>query len=92
MNAETRSLGHPETHFWLTRSVARVMGVNLSQAMTNGTLTARDYAALVSRCRTCTRVAECQNWLGQQRSEPPDPPRHCLNRDRLARIAQDQPI
>jgi len=87
MTAQIRTLGDPATHFWLTRSVARVMGVSLSAAMADGTLSAADYAALVRTCRTCPHVARCQHWLGQQRSAAAEAPRHCLNRDRLTQVA-----
>lgn len=89
MSAELYSLGDPATHFWLTRSVARVMGIKLSEAMANGALSAADYADLVKRCRTCPNVAQCHEWLGQRRCAVPDAPQHCLNCDRLARIARD---
>ncbi len=49
-------LGDPAKHFWLTRSVARAMGLSLSEAMAEDRLSALDYADLVTRCRTCQRV------------------------------------
>ncbi len=44
MSAEVRFLGDPARHFWLTRSVARTMGISLSEAMAVGHLSAPDYA------------------------------------------------
>lgn len=89
MSAELNYLGDPATHFWLTRSVARVMGVNLSEAMSTGALSASDYADLVKTCRTCPNVVQCQTWLGKRRASCADAPLHCLNCDRLTRIARD---
>lgn len=91
MSAEIRSLGDPDTHFWMTRSVARVMGVNLSRALDMGVLSAGDYAEMVRTCRTCPRVAQCQRWLGQPRHDSGESPRHCLNCRRLERIAAQLP-
>ncbi|SHK16654.1 hypothetical protein SAMN05444000_12075 [Shimia gijangensis] len=59
-------LGDPARHFWMTRSVARAMGVSLSEAMAEDRLSHRNYADLVTRCRQCHFVQECENWLSRQ--------------------------
>lgn len=87
MSAEILPLGDPAMHFWLTRSVARVMGVSLSRAMADNDLSAVDYAGMIARCRTCPNVTTCQAWLGQMRDGPAAAPAHCMNADRLARLA-----
>lgn len=79
------ALGCPELHFWLNRSVARAMGVNLSEAMADGELTAQGYAEMVTRCRQCTQVTQCQHWLSQASSQEA-PPEHCLNAKEMARL------
>lgn len=91
MTAEIHTLGDPATHFWLTRSVARVMGVSLSQAMANGDLSARDYGEMITTCRTCPHVAQCQAWLGTPRDGVADAPDHCLNRRVMTRLASGRP-
>ena len=73
------SLGDPARHFWLTRSVARSMGVNLSQAMSEGRLSAQSYASMVTECRKCPFVAQCENWLAQCGSEAAAAPEPCAN-------------
>lgn len=80
-------LGCPELHFWLNRSVARALGVNLSEAMAEGDLTAQSYAGLVTRCRQCQQVEACQHWLSQA-SEAGNltPPAHCVNAQEIARL------
>ena len=55
--------GGPARHFWLTRSVARAMGVNLSEAMARGAMSAKGYARLVGICRQCHCVERCELWL-----------------------------
>jgi hypothetical protein len=86
MTAQLRTLGDPARHFWLTRSVARTLGVNLSDAMAGGDLTAGDYAALVNRCRTCQCADKCELWLATQSARPSEPPAHCPNAAALARL------
>ena len=57
-------LGDADLHFWLTRSVGRSIGLNFSDAMHDGRLSAEGYAQLVTTCRRCDRSADCQRWLG----------------------------
>ena len=84
-------LGDPNRHFWMTRSVARALGVSLSEAMAEGTLSKQAYADMVTNCRKCQCVAECESWLatcGLRAETPPDCCRHAAlltelqNRDR----------
>ncbi|MBO9472735.1 MULTISPECIES: DUF6455 family protein [unclassified Shimia] len=80
-------LGDPETHFWLTRSMGRKMGVSLSEAMAEGSLTPQDYAGMVTRCRTCSHVAECQVWLGAAGGKK-TPPEFCCHANLMTRLAK----
>ncbi|WP_235857827.1 DUF6455 family protein [Marimonas lutisalis] len=79
-------LGSPELHFWLTRSVARAMGVNLSEAMARGELSADGYAALVTRCRQCPHVASCETWLATGAVQRCEALEVCANREVLERL------
>lgn len=79
------SLGSPERHSWLTRSMARRIGVNLSEAMALGRLSPPEYAALVTRCRGCHQVEACQGWLAQSQNKG-EVPEHCLNADCFNRL------
>ncbi len=83
-------LGDPELHFWLTRSVARVMGVNLSEAMASGHLSAQEYSALVTSCRGCAFVEACTCWLAEQATITPTAPPGCANAKVLERLARPQ--
>lgn len=71
-------LGDPDRHFWLARSVARVIGLDLGAAVTRGDLSCEDYRAMINRCRTCPMVATCQTWLGASRGQAEAPPHGCL--------------
>lgn len=86
MNAEIRYLGDPARHFWLTRSVARAMGLSLYDAMATGALSAPDYAELVTTCRRCPNVGACEAWLAACRPGLCDAPEHCLNAEALERL------
>lgn len=72
-------LGDPNLHFWLTRSMARSMGVSLSDAIAEGRLSARSYADLVMQCRACPNTADCQTWLGGQIPGTEEVPGFCLH-------------
>lgn len=81
-------LGDAELHFWLTRSVARVMGVNLSEALAHGRLDAHGYAALVTACRQCENVERCTAWLAMQRTCTRTAPPDCVNAPVLQPLAR----
>lgn len=88
MRTAEHQLGAAATHFWLTRSVARVVGLSLSEAMAEGRLTPENYAQMVTRCRGCREAAACQAWLGLQAADASEPPPFCLHRDMMQRLAQ----
>ncbi len=82
-----KPMGDPARHFWLTRSVARAMGLSLSEAMSEGRLSAAGYADLVTRCRTCARVSECEAWLGQVTGPQGEAPDCCMHKALLEALA-----
>ena len=79
-------LGDPARHFWLTRSVARSLGISLSDAMADNRLSAQGYAEMVTRCRQCTHVSDCEQWLAVHGSGADVPPKACLNAAQLSRL------
>lgn len=90
MSAEIRYLGDPARHFWLTRSVARTMGLNLSAAMAAGRLSATGYAEMVNTCRKCPNTSQCEAWLASSRAGPSDAPAHCANAAAFQRLARNE--
>ncbi len=82
------ALGDIEKHFWLTRSVARCLGLSLTDAMTDGRLSAEGYAELVTRCRASNCDAQCALWLADQQSIKDAAPEFCANADALNALAQ----
>lgn len=73
-------LGDPQVHFWLTRSVARAVGVSLSEAMAENALSAQGYAEMITRCRTCPFVDQCQHWLGTPSARQEGAPEFCMHK------------
>ena len=86
MKINVLPLGDPAMHFWLTRSAARAMGINLSEAMAAGKLTARDYSAMVTNCRQCTFVEGCQRWLATVAVQRNETYEDCRNKALLEQL------
>ena len=88
MQAQKADLGDLDKHFWLTRSVARVMGINLLEAMSEGRMSSDDYAAMVTQCRAGKCHHVCQIWLACQTDTAAEAPHGCPHRDLLLRLRQ----
>lgn len=84
-----QALGDPARHFWMTRSVARVMGLNLSEEMLSGRLRADQYARMVTCCRGCALVEACEKWLGEQAGVAACPPPGCCNGPMLSDLKKE---
>lgn len=80
------SLGDPARHFWMTRSVARVMGLNLYEEMHCGRLEPDEYARMVTCCRGCALVEACEKWLGTQTGVAASAPPGCCNSFMLGQL------
>lgn len=74
-----QALGDFQLHFWLTRSVARVLGVSFTEAMAEGQLTEGEFTDLVTRCRAAGCSGFCEIWLAAQTDTPGAAPVHCPN-------------
>ncbi|WP_372887229.1 DUF6455 family protein [Shimia sp.] len=79
-------LGDPERHFWMTRSVARAMGVSLGEAMASGSLSPKEYADMVTRCRRCRFVDTCEAWLAHNSLDATAAPDCCQHADLFAAL------
>ena len=80
-------LGEIEKHFWLTRSMARTVGVSLGDAMASGLLRPDAYSRMVTRCRTSNCAERCAQWLGQQSEcHASEPPPFCAHVAELAAL------
>ncbi len=79
-------LGDEARHFWMARSVARVMGLNLSEQMQRGRLRPEEYEVMVVACRGCALVEQCEKWLATQRDLAKAPPPGCRISGPLTRL------
>jgi hypothetical protein len=84
-------LGDPDRHFWLARSVGRVIGVDLGEAVTRGELSHDTYRGIINRCRKCAMVEACQDWLGESGGQAEAPPAGCLIAGELNRLKRTPP-
>jgi len=79
-----------DRHFWLTRSVARVAGVNLTRALVTGSLSVADYGDMVAECRARGCRAACEGWLARQADWPAAPPPFCAHARILGELRRRQ--
>jgi hypothetical protein len=49
--------------FGLTRGMARSVGVNLIEAVTEGWYSRQELSVLVARCTACGKTEPCTAWL-----------------------------
>ncbi len=80
--------GDPTLHFFMTRSVARVMGLNLTDGLSTGALGPSEYARMVTDCRACALVEACAEWLSSGETPRRVPPPGCCNGETLLRLAR----
>lgn len=71
----------------LTRGMARVLGVNLTDAVIDGWMSREQLAGLVDRCQACGRDAECMGWLART-AKAQALPDCCANKRALEALVQ----
>ncbi|REC54039.1 hypothetical protein DRV84_14370 [Rhodosalinus sediminis] len=88
----THILDGPTTRdhaFWIARSVARKLGLDLTAALADGRLTASGYAQLVARCEACPVAGACQRWLADPALPAgAQPVAGCANAEDFAALAR----
>ncbi len=66
----------------LTRGMAHVLGVRLTDAVVDGWLSRAELGTLVDRCEACDQKTACSAWLSQA-SALPCMPVFCPNKSAL---------
>lgn len=81
-------IGFPDAPkaWWLTRGMARVLGVNLPRAVVDGWLRRDELEDLVANCAACGRGAVCESWLVRSGAESAMPD-FCPNRPGIEALA-----
>lgn len=77
-------------HFWITRGVARSMGLDLGKAVDTGALSVDRYEEMVTRCANCALVENCIEWLARPQNCASTPPPGCAISDSLVRLSRLQ--
>lgn len=70
----------------LTRGMARVVGVNLTDAVVDGWLTRIELGRLVDRCQSCGHAADCTDFLAHSVAAP-SLPTFCCNKAGIEALA-----
>lgn len=83
-----KPLGDPVLHFWLTRSMARSIGLSLTDAMIDGRLSPQGYSEMVTRCRQCPFVTQCEQWLAENGAGADAVPDFCEHAGQLNGLKQ----
>lgn len=66
----------------LTRGMARVLGVNLTDAVIDGWMSREELARLVDRCQMCRHSGDCVGWLAKT-AKARALPEYCANKTAL---------
>ena len=77
---------NPALAWNLTRGMARTVGINLIEAVTEGWFTRAELDALVAVCERCDQSARCMDWLAHRpRAEVVAP--FCHNKHEIESLA-----
>lgn len=81
--------GEMEVHFWLTRGMARFAGISFTEEMSNGRLSGAGLEGIVQRCRACSAVDCCVEWLARDAALAREAPDFCRIRGDLDLLSRD---
>ncbi|KFE36763.1 DUF6455 family protein [Thioclava atlantica] len=68
-----------DMHFWITRGMARRVGLNLSEAIHQGFLSRTDFVQMIAACRKCGRTNSCLAVLSERSGGGEGLPDACPN-------------
>lgn len=72
-----------------TRGMARVLKVNLPDAVVSGLLTRKELGQIVDQCQSCPHTEQCLHWLAKATTAPCLPV-FCPNRSVLLGLAESR--
>lgn len=81
-------IGYPQAPkaWWLTRGMARLLGLNLPQAVVDGWLSRPELASMIGSCEACSGGKACEEWLAT-RAEALALPGFCANKKVLESLS-----
>ena len=84
-----QTLGDARAHFWRVIKMAKACEVDLTAALDKGGINIAEYADMISDCRACPDVDQCDRLLAD-RMQLEQAPEYCANRPTFARLRRDQ--
>jgi hypothetical protein len=75
-------------HLQLVARMAQTAGADPAEAAARGALSQKDWAALVTRCRSCVWADGCARWLEEPHAMRTQVPGTCPNRARFEALAK----
>lgn len=73
-------------HMWLLKSMSSAVGVDLGQAMAEGTLGLAEYSQMLTKCRFAGCDTACVLWQAQDQGQASTPPEFCVNTELLEQL------
>ena len=72
-------------HMWLLKTMLASVGVDLGQALADGSLNVAAYSQMLTKCRFAGCDNACVLW--QEQNQHSSPPEFCVNKEMLARLS-----
>ncbi|WP_095588476.1 DUF6455 family protein [Actibacterium ureilyticum] len=83
--------GDLDRHFWLSRGMARTLGIRFSDVMRDGRLSTHEFTDLVNTCRGCAMSDRCVGWMARAEAVGEPAPGFCEIRGILNRLGRNRP-
>ena len=83
-----QTLGNARDHFWRVIKMAKANSVDLSTALDEGQITSHEYADMVTGCRGCEQVGQCDRLLARV-EKLDEAPAYCVNGATFARLRKE---
>ena len=80
-----QTLGNARDHFWRVIKMAKANNVDLSDALDRGQINVEEYGEMITACRGCSAVGQCDKLL----RDLPDlgaAPDYCVNAPAFAAL------
>ncbi|MBE0413574.1 DUF6455 family protein [Yoonia sp.] len=84
-----QTLGDMRAHFMRVLKMSKANGVDLSTALDEGQIDTDDFADMVTACRGCAQVGQCDRLLATMLALP-QAPDYCENRKEFAQLRRVQ--
>jgi hypothetical protein len=78
-----QTLGDARAHFWRVIKMAKACDVDLSTALDEGQIDIDGYEEMITGCRGCTQVGQCDKALATV-EKLDQAPEYCVNKDIFA--------